>query len=538
MSRMINKCDEARFFIERIFHANCLFEISKVLRFQHERRGKRRRGFRSVTTTFNNDRHRKLRLLERRDAQKPTVDSRMLIVHDHLVILANDVPLVIALDLVLRLHLAGLRIVKRHNFLRRSRLATSIDSRRLHWSKHAARGSTRTTRNESHDRPQARGGLRRHHLIEHLRRDVVLDARLHQLAFHVCNRRRRERHLKRRHLARKTLPVSHQREIVSRNLLAGDNRRFARCERTFDRVSTRIPDLRQLATTQRFRRHVVRTDAKQLRRAFQTFRSELHAHLREVLVTRNLIRLIDLETTVHFAGSTIVEDHPRSGRRVVTTATASELSILFASEKRRGHRHGFESRTRNVVRTERTTDERLVAFIRFETDPRRFVVDFLETIRRLTVHREHVASLRIEYHDRAVLSFQLVHRRLLQRTIDREPDVLIALVLDVLALDDLERFRHRATLRAEERALESGIATIRARDVCHRFVHRILTLDVAARVALVVSEWLVDTAAAIEDPTAQGRFRETSDAQILVAQILKLLIVFGSVMSPVDVKAK
>src|ERR1043166_3979702 len=175
-----------------------LSKIPKVLRFQHERCGNRRGRSRSVTTTFYDHCHRELRFLQRRNAKKPTINPWMFIVHNHFIVFTDDIALVVALDFVLRLHLTGLRIVKRHYLLRRSRLAASVYSRRLHWTKYAARCSTRTTRHQSHDRSQPRGSLRRHHLIEHLRRDVVLDPRLHQLAFHISNRGRRERHLKAR----------------------------------------------------------------------------------------------------------------------------------------------------------------------------------------------------------------------------------------------------------------------------------------------------------------------------------------------------
>src|SRR5262249_47941509 len=157
-------------------------------------------------------------------------------------------------------------------------------------------------------------------------------------------------------------------------------------------------------------------------------------------------------------------------------------------------------------RAERATDERPVAFIRLETNPRCFVVNFRETVGRFTVEREHVASLRIKNDDRAVLSFQLVHRGLLQRTIDRETHLLIAFALDVLACVELEWCVRRAPLLSKQRALESWSAAIRSEDVGECLVHRIFTLDVAARVALVIGEWLVHTTGASEDPAAEGRF--------------------------------
>ncbi len=205
---------------------------------------------------------------------------------------------------------------------------------------------------------------------------------------------------------------------------------------------------------------------------------------------------------MHFAWSTIVEDHIRARRGIVTTAAACELSILFACEKRGGHRHGFEGRAGNVVSAERTTDEWLVALVCFETNPRRFIVNFLETVGRLTVECEHVASLRIEYDDSAVLAFQLIDSSLLQNAIDREAHVLVASKFDFFTLDDFERFRKYATLDTEKRALQTRIAAIRSEDMGQRLVHRVLALDGAAGIAFVVCEWLVHATTAVEYPTA------------------------------------
>src|ERR1044072_2423554 len=80
-----------------------LLKISKVLRFQHERCCNRRRRSRAVSTTFNDHRHRKLRLFEWSDAKEPAVDSWILVVHDHFVVLTNDVAFVVLLDFASRL---------------------------------------------------------------------------------------------------------------------------------------------------------------------------------------------------------------------------------------------------------------------------------------------------------------------------------------------------------------------------------------------------------------------------------------------------
>ena len=50
---------------------------------------------------------------------KPSIDSRMLLVHDGLFILANDVAFVILFDPVPGLNLASLWIINRFDLLRR-----------------------------------------------------------------------------------------------------------------------------------------------------------------------------------------------------------------------------------------------------------------------------------------------------------------------------------------------------------------------------------------------------------------------------------
>src|SRR6185369_6879518 len=102
---------------------HALLEISKIPRFQYERCCNRRSGSRSVTSTFDDHRHRELWSLDRRETEKPAIDPRVLVIHNHFIVLANDITLVVLLDLVPRLHFARLWIINRHDFLRRSRLA-------------------------------------------------------------------------------------------------------------------------------------------------------------------------------------------------------------------------------------------------------------------------------------------------------------------------------------------------------------------------------------------------------------------------------
>src|SRR6185312_14729044 len=119
----------------------------------------------------------------------------------------------------------------------------------------------------------------------------------------------------------------------------------------------------------------------------------------------NFVRCIDADTPVHFAWTTIVENYICSLRGVVTAAAASELRPLLASQKRRRHRYRFESGPGNVISTERPADQGPVALIGFELDPGSFVVHLFQAVRRFTVKREHFASLRIQNHYRAMLSF-------------------------------------------------------------------------------------------------------------------------------------
>src|SRR5215208_3979274 len=83
-----------------------LSEISKVPGFQHQRRRYWCCRSRSVPSTLDNHGHRELRSLERRDAEKPAVNPRIIIVHNPFIVLANDIAPIVALDLVPRLWLA------------------------------------------------------------------------------------------------------------------------------------------------------------------------------------------------------------------------------------------------------------------------------------------------------------------------------------------------------------------------------------------------------------------------------------------------
>src|SRR4030095_6476219 len=259
----------------------------------------------------------------------------MLLVHDHFVVLTNNISPVVSLHFVPCFLFTSLWIVNRYNFLSSSRFAAGVDTRRLHRSKHAARRSTWATRHQAHDRTQVSGRLWRDYLIEHLGRQVVLDLGFHQLAFHVSNRCRSQGHLKWRHLPRVTLPVADQRQVVTSHLFTGDDGRFTWREGFLYCISARIPNLGLSPATKCFPRSVVRANSSQLGRPLQTFWSKLNSHLCEVLIARYFVRLINLYLPMYFAWTTIVEDDICAGRRIVTTTTTDELGILFASQKRR-----------------------------------------------------------------------------------------------------------------------------------------------------------------------------------------------------------
>src|SRR6185369_2116548 len=108
---------------------------AKVPRFQYKCCSDWRGGSRSVTSTFDDHRHRELWSLYRCEAEKPAIDPRVIVVHDHFIVLTDNIALVVFFDLVPCLKLARLRIVKRDDFLCRSGLAARVNARCFDWSK-------------------------------------------------------------------------------------------------------------------------------------------------------------------------------------------------------------------------------------------------------------------------------------------------------------------------------------------------------------------------------------------------------------------
>src|SRR6188474_3481284 len=73
-------------------------KVAKVLGLQNQRRSNWSSRTRTVASAFDNHRHCELWPLERSDAEKPTINTRMLVVHDGFFILTNDVALVVFLN--------------------------------------------------------------------------------------------------------------------------------------------------------------------------------------------------------------------------------------------------------------------------------------------------------------------------------------------------------------------------------------------------------------------------------------------------------
>jgi hypothetical protein len=101
-----------------------------------------------------------------------------------------------------------------------------------------------------------------------------------------------------------------------------------------------------------------------------------------------------------------------------------------------------------------------------------------------------------------VLAFQLINGCLLQVAVDCKPHVLINLGYDALPFDNFQGIGDSTALNTKERAFQAGISEIGAKDVGHRFIHRIFARDLSVLVALVKSQRAIQLAAAIEYPAA------------------------------------
>src|SRR6185436_11008805 len=108
---------------------------------------------------------------------------------------------------------------------------------------------------------------------------------------------------------------------------------------------------------------------------------------------------VDSDPAVHFAGATIVEDHIRAGRRIITTAAAGKLGVLYAGYEGSCHRHSLKSGARDVVSSEGPAYQRTIALVGFELDPGESIFYLFETVGRFAVKREHFAGLRVQNYD-------------------------------------------------------------------------------------------------------------------------------------------
>ena len=114
-------------------------EVAGVSCFQYQRSGDRSGRFRTVTAAFDNHGNRDLRALERGNTKKPSVDSRVLLIHNQLIILTNDVATIIALDPVSRFWFTSLRIISRHNILGSASFTAGVNAGGFYRSKNSAR---------------------------------------------------------------------------------------------------------------------------------------------------------------------------------------------------------------------------------------------------------------------------------------------------------------------------------------------------------------------------------------------------------------
>src|SRR5947209_2315832 len=104
--------------------------------------------------------------------------------------------------------------------------------------------------------------------------------------------------------------------------------------------------------------------------------------------------------------------------------------------------------------------ERLVALVCIKLNPASLVLNLFQAVRRVAVHSQHFARLRIENDDRAVLAFELVNDCLLQFVMNRNLNILARTLLNVLPKYDLQCFGDIYALNAEECAFKPWVATV------------------------------------------------------------------------------
>src|SRR5205085_1346909 len=142
-----------------------------------------------------------------------------------------------------------------------------------------------------------------------------------------------QRHLKGRHLSGVTLPVSFEREIELGKVwaeLSRHHRRFRWRNRFLDRLRARVPNFSQPATACCLLRIIISSDADELGSLADSIRAELDGHLREILVTGDLIGAINPKQAVNFAGAAVVKDRLCAGHRNKAAAAANKFGVLDA----------------------------------------------------------------------------------------------------------------------------------------------------------------------------------------------------------------
>src|SRR5205823_2727060 len=110
---------------------------------------------------------------------------------------------------------------------------------------------------------------------------------------------------------------------------------------------------------------------------------------------------VDADAPMYFTWSTIVHDRVGSGSCLKATTGTGEFSILDACEESGCHGDCLKRRTRNVVSAKCSTYQRVVTLVCFETNPRGFVFNILQAVRRFTIQSKNFAGLRINYYNSA-----------------------------------------------------------------------------------------------------------------------------------------
>ena len=289
--------------------------------------------------------------------------------------------------------------------MRRARLAATANPRG-HDRRHGARARA-TFSHHIHDVANLGGLIARQNLTEHFVGPIHFDLGLHQASIKICRHRNQQSHLKRGHLRSVTLAVTFVHQFAARRVRARFQPGLSRGQRILNRLTTRIPNF-GFASSLAFTTHaVIRAEAEQLRRVANLCTAKLRSEIREIDVARMLVSLIDAYVAARLAAAVVVRDR-LAATRGRESSTRSESRTLHSVAERGVHHHCFEGRTRYVVFAQRAIQQRLLFAIIIELQPCGFLIDSSQAVRRIAVEREHLARLRIEHGDRAVIAFELI----------------------------------------------------------------------------------------------------------------------------------